>query len=295
MLNYDVVKNWDFGSIVQTYTERDSMLYALGLGIGADAVDGGQLQYVYEKDLRTVPTMATVLGSPGFWWRDTRTGVDWVKLVHGEQAIRVFKPLPTTATVVAHNRVMSITDKGAGRGAIAVIKREIRDQSSGELLAEVVHGSFLRGDGGYSEASGGGPAPSDPGPPALPAPPESAAHLEVEFATLEQQALIYRLSGDYNPLHADPDVARAAGFNRPILHGLCTYGMAAHAVLRAVTGYDASRIRSFAVRFTAPVIPGETIRFQLWERDSSSFHLRARVHRAGEATVVLNNGVVELA
>jgi len=292
MLNYDAVKNWDFGSIVQTYTERDSMLYALGLGIGADAVDGGQLQYVYEKDLRTVPTMATVLGSPGFWWRDTRTRVDWVKLVHGEQAIRVFKPLPTAPTVVAHNRVMSITDKGAGRGAIAVIKREIRDQSSGELLAEVVHGSFLRGDGGYSAASGGGPAPSDPGPPALPAPPDGAPHLEVELATLEQQALIYRLSGDYNPLHADPDVARAAGFNRPILHGLCTYGMAAHAVLRGVTGYDASRIRSFAVRFTAPVIPGETIRFQLWERDSSSFHLRARVD--ARDVVVLNNGVVEL-
>ena len=292
MLNYDAVKNWDFGSIVQTYTGRDSMLYALGLGIGADAVDGGQLQYVYEKDLRTVPTMATVLGSPGFWWRDTRTGVDWVKLVHGEQAIRVFKPLPTTATVVAHNRVMSITDKGAGRGAIAVIKREIKDQSSGELLAEVVHGSFLRGDGGYAHASGGGPAPSDPSPPALPAPPDSAPHLEVELATLEQQALIYRLSGDYNPLHADPDVARAAGFNRPILHGLCTYGMAAHAVLRAVTGYDASRIRSFAVRFTAPVIPGETIRFQLWERDSSSFHLRARVD--ARDVVVMNNGVVEL-
>ena len=101
------------------------------------------------------------------------------------------------------------------------------------------------------------------------------------------------MSGDYNPLHADPDVARAAGFNRPILHGLCTYGMAAHAVLRAVTSYDASRIRSFAVRFTAPVIPGETIRFQLWERDSSSFHLRARIDERDVA--VLNNGVVELA
>ncbi|HEY3654459.1 MAG TPA: MaoC/PaaZ C-terminal domain-containing protein [Steroidobacteraceae bacterium] len=294
MLNYDAVKNWDFGSIAQTYTERDSMLYALGLGIGADAVDAGQLQYVYEQHLRTMPTMATVLGSPGFWWRDARTGVDWVKLVHGEQAIRVFKPLPAAATVVAQNRVTSITDKGPGRGAIVVIKREIRDQGSGELLAEVVHGTFLRGDGGYSEGSGGGPAPSDPGPPALPAPPDSAPHLEVELATLEQQALIYRLSGDYNPLHSDPEVARAAGFTRPILHGLCTYGMAAHAVLRAVTGYDSSRIRAFAVRFTAPVTPGETIKFQLWARDSSSFHLRARVHRAGESTVVLNSGIVEL-
>jgi acyl dehydratase len=285
--------NWNFGPIEQSYAQRDSMLYALGLGIGADPLHEGQLQYVYEKHLRTVPAMATVLGSPGFWWRDTRTGVDWVKLVHGEQAIRVFKPLPAAATIVSHNRVMSITDKGVGRGAVAVIQREIRDKASGELLAEVVHGSFLRGEGGYSEPAQGRPAGrSDPSPPALPPPPDSAPHLEVELATLEQQALVYRLSGDYNPLHADPEVARAAGFKRPILHGLCTYGMAAHAVLRAVTNYDASRIRALAVRFTAPVYPGETIRFELWERDSSSFHLRARID--GRDAVVLNNGVVEL-
>jgi acyl dehydratase len=288
MLNYDAVKNWDFGSVVQTYTERDSMLYALGIGIGADAMDDGQLRYVYERQLRTVPTMATVLGSPGSWWRDSRTGANWVKLVHGEQSIRMFNPLPASATVVAHNRVLSITDKGAGKGAIVVIKREIRNEASGELLAEVVHGSFLRGDGGYSEGGG----QSDPGPAALPAAPDSAPDLEVELATLEQQALIYRLSGDYNPLHADPDVARAAGFARPILHGLCTYGMAAHAVLRAVTGYDASRIRAFAARFTSPVYPGERIRFQLWTRDSSTFHLRARID--ARDVVVLNNGIVEL-
>lgn len=293
MLNYDAVKHWPFEPVVQTYTERDSMLYALGLGLGADPLDRGQLSYVYEKDLRTVPTMATVLGSPGFWWRDSRTGADWVKLVHGEQSIRVWKPLPPKATVVAHNRVMSITDKGAGKGAIVVIKREIRDQTGGELLAEVVHGTFLRGDGGYSEGPYAGSACSDPGPAALPAPPDAPPLFEVELATLEQQALLYRLSGDYNTLHADPQVALAAGFARPILHGLCTYGMAAHAVMRAVTDYDASRIRGFAVRFTAPVFPGENLTFQLWARDSQSFHLRARV--AARNVVVLNNGVVDLA
>ena len=289
MLDYAAVKNWDFGAITQSYAPRDSMLYALGIGLGANPLDRGQLHFVYEKDLRTVPTMATVLGSPGFWWRDPRTGADWVKLVHGEQTIRIFQPLPPSATVVSHNRVMSITDKGAGKGAMVVIKREIREQASGELLAEVVHGTFLRGDGGYSA----GPHQSDPGPPALPAAPESVPPLEVELATLEQQALIYRLSGDYNVLHADPDVAQAAGFPRPILHGLCTYGMAAHAVLRAVTGYDAARIRGLAVRFTAPVYPGETIKFQLWPRDSASFHLRARIDARN--VIVLNNGLVELA
>jgi len=288
MLNYEVVKNWDFGAITHSYAERDSMLYALGIGIGADPLDRGQLNFVYEKNLQTVPTMATVLGTPGFWWRNPRTGTDWVKLVHGEQAVRVFKPLPPSATVVSYNRVMSITDKGAGKGAIAVIKRELKEQSSGELLAEVVHGTFLRGDGGYSAS----PAQSDPAPPALPAPPAAAPSFEIELATLERQALLYRLSGDYNVLHADPEVAQAAGFPRPILHGLCTYGMAAHAVLRAVTGYDATRIRAFAVRFTAPVYPGETIKFQLWPRDSQSFHLRARID--ARDVVVLNNGVVEL-
>lgn len=288
MLNYAAVKNWNFEPVVQTYTQRDCMLYALGLNIGADPMDRGQLHYVYEKDLKTIPTMATVLGSPGFWWRDPGTGVDWVKLVHGEQAIRVFKPLPAAATVVAQNRVMSITDKGAGKGVIVVIKREIREQGSGELLAEVVHGTFLRGDGGYSAGTG----QSDPGPAALPAPPDGPAALEVALASMEQQALIYRLSGDYNTLHADPDVAAAAGFARPILHGLCTYGMALHAVLRAVTEYDSSRIRAFAVRFTSPVYPGETVRFELWPRDSSSFHLRAHVDARN--VVVLNNGLVEL-
>ena len=288
MLNYDAVKNWPFEPVVQTYSERDTMLYALGLNVGADPLDRGQLRYVFEKDLATIPTMATVLGSPGFWWREPATGADWVKLVHGEQSIRVFKPLPAAATIVARNRVMSITDKGAGKGAMVVIRREITERSTGELLAEVVHGTFLRGDGGYSA----GTTNSDPGPAALPAPPDAAPAIELDLPTLEQQALLYRLSGDYNTLHADPDIATAAGFKRPILHGLCTYGMAAHAVLQAVTGYDATRIRALAVRFTSPVYPGETLRFQLWPRDSGSFHLRARIEARN--VVVLNNGVVEL-
>ena len=288
MLNYDTVKNWPFKPIVQTYTRRDSMLYALGLNMGADPMDRGQLRFVFEKDLQTLPTMATVLGSPGFWWRDPATGADWVKLVHGEQSIRLYKPLPAEATVIAQNRVVSITDKGAGKGAMVVINRQIKDQATGDVLADVVHGTFLRGDGGYSK----GPEQSDPGPPVLPAPPDSPPAIEMEFDCLAQQALIYRLSGDYNPLHADPDVATAAGFARPILHGLCTYGMAAHAVLRAVTHYDATRIKAISTRFTSPVYPGETIKFQLWPRDSNSFSLRARIDARN--VVVLNNGWVEL-
>jgi acyl dehydratase len=289
MLDYHAVKNWDFGEIAHPYTTRDVMLYALGVGIGSDPLHEGQLRFVYEKDLQTVPSMASVLGSPGFWWKDPRTGADWVKLVHGEQHLQLFKPLPTAATVLARNRVLSITDKGAGKGAIAVIRRELIDQASGEALAQSTNVTFLRGDGGYSEQSGS----SDPAPPLLPAVPDRPPDIEVDLASLAHQALIYRLSGDYNVLHADPAVARAAGFSRPILHGLCTYGMAAHALLKTVCDYEAGAIRRLAMRFTAPVYPGESVRFQLWRRDARSLHLRARVEERD--AVVLNNGIVEIA
>ncbi len=288
MLNDEAVRHWDFGRIVHAYTQRDTMLYALGLGIGADPLDEGELRFVFEKELQAVPTMATVLGSPGFWWRDPRTGAAWVKLVHGEQAVRLFQPLPVAATLVATNKVVSITDKGEGKGAIAVIERELRDEQSGELVAKGRNVTFLRGDGGYSQQGG----QSDPGPEPLPSVPDRPCDVEVSLPTLQRQALIYRLSGDYNTLHADPAVARAAGFERPILHGLCTYGMAAHALLRTVCNHDAARIRSVAVRFTAPVTPGETVRFQFWDAGNGVFHLRASVDARN--AIVLNNGLIEL-
>ena len=289
MLDYHAVKNWDFGEVVHSYTPRDTMLYALGIGLGAQPLDAGQLRFVFEQNLQTVPTMASILGSPGFWWRNAQTGVDWVKLVHGEQSVRVLQPLPVAARIVARNKVVSITDKGVGKGAIAVITRDLYDDSNNELIAQCRNVTFLRGDGGFSENGGR----SDPGPEPLPAPPDRVPDFELDLATLECQALIYRLSGDYNVLHADPAVAQAAGFLKPILHGLCTYGMAAHAVLKAVCDYESARIRALSVRFTAPVYPGETLRFQLWQRDSASLQLRARV--PARDTVVLNNGLVELA
>jgi acyl dehydratase len=288
MLDYQAVKDWDFGTIVHAYTARDTILYALGIGMGSDPMDENELKYVLETSLQAVPTIASVLGSPGFWWRDSRTGADWVKLVHGEQSLRVFKPLPAATTVTASNRVLSVTDKGPGRGAIALIERELRDRTDGSLIARSGMLVFLRGDGGYCQRAGR----SDPGPEPLPAVPERGPDLDVSLETLARQALIYRLNGDYNLLHADPAIARAAGFARPILHGLCTYGMAAHAVLRMVAKYEAAAIRSMAVRFTAPVYPGEMVRFQLWQRDSASFHLRASVD--ARDAVVLNAGLVEL-
>jgi len=289
MLNYEVCKNWKFEDIPVRYTERDTMLYALGIGMGAQATDAGQLRYVYEKDLQAVPTMAAVLGSPGSWMRTPSTGVDFFKVVHGEQDVRLFRLLPSQGNLIARSRVHSITDKGVGKGAVVVVLRELTDAASGELIAQIRQLTFLRGDGGFSAESG----VSDAGPEALPAIEERPADVEISLASLEQAALIYRLSGDYNPLHADPEFAAKAGFARPILHGLCTYGMACHAVLRSLCDYDPRRFKRLATRFTSPVYPGETIRFQIWKDAPGLLRLRAHVDARG--VIVLNNGVVELA
>jgi acyl dehydratase len=288
MLNYEVCKNWTFPEIVHTYTERDTMLYALGLGLGHDPMDRGQLRFVYEKELQAIPTMACVMGSPGIWWRDPRTGADPVKLVHGEQDLRLLKPLAPSGTVIARNKVVSLTDKGAGKGAIAVVLRSLIDQASGETIAESRNVTFLRGDGGFSEASG----VSDPGPEPLASVPERPADIQVSYATRPETALVYRLSGDVNPLHADPEIAAKAGFDRPILHGLCTYGMAARAVIEKVLGHDAARLKRLAVRFTSPVWPGETVRYALWREGDRLLRLQASVD--ARQAVVLNNGLIEI-
>lgn len=288
MLDYNTVRNWDFGEVLQSRAVRDTLLYACSIGFGADPVHPGELRFAYEESLQTIPTMACVLGSPGFWWQDPRTGVDSLKVVHAAEDVRLFNPLPASGVVRAHNRVLSITDRGPQNGAMAVILRELFEHNSGQRLAEVRTLSCLRGDGGFSLQSG----VSDPLPERLPAVPQRAADVEVELQSTAQQALLYRLNGDYNALHADPDVARAAGFPKPILHGLCTFGMAAHAVLKGIVDYDAARIRRVAARFTAPVFPGDRLRFQLWRQPQGVVHLCARVD--GRDAVVLDNGVVEL-
>jgi acyl dehydratase len=288
MIDYRVVKAWVFDDVRCSYTARDSILYALSVGLGTDPTDPEQLRYVYEKELCAVPTMATVMGAPGAWWRDPRTGADALKLVHGEQSLRLIRPLPPYGSLIAKNRVQSLSDKGEGRGAIGVVLRDLIDEATGELVAQSRNVSFLRGDGGFS-ASGG---VSDPLPDPLPAMPQGPADMTIDFPTLPQAALTYRLTGDLNPLHADPEIAAAAGFKQPILHGLCTYGIACHAVLRAVLSYNAARLRGIAVRFTAPVYPGEEIRFELWRADERTLRLRARV--VTRDAIVLDNGVVEI-
>ena len=283
-IDYDRLMHWPFAPVEQTYTEKDTMLYALGVGVGADPLDEGQLRFVFEEPgLVALPTMAAVLGTSGFWLRDPATGVDWKKVLHGEQGIELHRPLPAAATVVAQTRVTDIIDKGEGRAALIYTRREISDKQTGELLATLSSTTVARGEGGF-----GGPAPAQPQPHQL---PEREPDAVCDLPTTPQAALVYRLSGDPNPLHADPAVARAAGFNAPILHGLCTLGVAGHAVLRTCCGYESSRFKSMTLRFSAPVYPGESIRTEIWQ-DGAVVSFRSRAIKRD--VTVLDNGRVEL-
>jgi len=284
-IDYQRLKNWPFPEIEHSYTAKDSMLYALGLGFGADPMDKDQLRFVYEEGLRALPTMAVVLAYTGFWAKNPETGIDWRRVLHGEQGLVLHKPLPASGTVIGRTVIDEIIDKGAGKGALLYSHRDIRDKETGELLASIASTSFLRGDGGF-----GGPAgPTRP----VHALPERAPDLAADIATLPQAALIYRLSGDYNPLHADPEIAASAGFPRPILHGLCTFGVAGHALLRTLCGYDPARLKRMQVRFSAPVFPGETIRTEIWREDGGRVAFRSKVLERD--LVVLNNGLAEVA
>jgi acyl dehydratase len=282
-LDYDRVKNWPLPEIRQKLEPKDTMLYALGLGLGADPLDAKQLRFVYEENLLALPTMAVVLAPLGFWMKNPDVGVDWKKLLHGEQGFVLHKPIPAQGEVIGRSRIVEIVDKGKDRGALAFIERTITDAATGEIIATLNSTSFLRGDGGF-----GGPTGPTPAPHKL---PERAPDHVCDLATLPQQALIYRLSGDYNPLHADPEVAAHAGFRQPILHGLCSLGVAGHAILKVACDYDPARLASLKLRFSSPVYPGETIRTEIWI-DGGNVSFRARV--VERDIVVLDNGLATL-
>lgn len=279
---YDHLLNYPIPEVRHRYTRRDTMLYALGLGLGADPTDEQQLRYVYEDGMLAFPTYPVVLGHPGFWWKRPDTGVDWVRIVHGEQGLILHKLPPAEGEVIGRTRITHMVDKGEGKGLLVYTERTVTDAATGELLATLPGTTFLRGDGGIG-------GPSGPVPP-VHALPDRAPDETVTLATLPQAALIYRLSGDDNPLHADPKVARAAKFERPILHGLCTMGVATHALLKAA-GYPADGIASLKLRFTSPVYPGETLATDIW-RDGKVWSFRTRV--PARDTVVLGNGRAEL-
>lgn len=295
-IDYQHLKNRAFAPVHQHYTERDTMLYALSLGLGNDPLDAAALPFVYEGlegGLHALPTQAVVLGYPGFWAREPDTGIDWVKLLHGEQRVRWHQPLPASGDVVGHNRITHLTDKGEGKGAIMITERRL-ESAAGDLLATVQQVTFLRGDGGYSQHGGG--QPSDAPLPALQPTPEDRVPDFTDTQSIRPEAaLLYRLMGDTNPLHADPAVATKAGFERPILHGLASYGLVAHAVLRQCGGGDPARLKALDIRFAAPVYPGETLVTEIWRvpGQPGQFQLRARVVECDKG--VMSHGFAELA
>lgn len=293
MIDSHAVKNWPFTEVRQTYGQVDSIHYALAVGYGADPMDSQQLRFVYERDLLAVPTMAVVLSYPGLWISDPRTGIDWHKAVHGEQAVRFHRPLAAAGTVVGLTRVSSVTDKGPDKGAVFVQQRTLRDAGSGEVLATLEQVNFCRGDGGYSIGGGaGGRQVSDPPPPPPHQLPDEAPRQVHEMATLPQQALLYRLCADRHPIHVDPVVAASVGFPRPLLHGLGTYGLVGRAILASCCDWDPARLKYLRVRFTAPFFPGETLRTEIW-RDGAVVSFRCLSKERG--VVVLNNGMAEVA
>ncbi|MEA2930007.1 MAG: hypothetical protein QOG38_2435 [Hyphomicrobiales bacterium] len=267
----------------QAYTEGDAIFYALSLGLGQDPMSEDELPFVYEKGLKVLPTFPCVVAHPGFWARDLDTGIDWVKGVHGEHKLELHKPFAPKGTLVGQTRVLDVVDKGPGKGALVFSERKVRDKSSGEVLATITQTSFCRGDGGF-----GGPKRPTPASHAL---PERAADRTCDLPTRPEMALLYRWNADLNPLHADPAIAKAAGYPRPILHGLATFGVAGHAILKTMCGYDPGRFKSIAGRFSSPVFPGETIRTEMW-RDGPVVSFRARL--VERDVIVLNNGRAEI-
>lgn len=282
-MNYDHLMGLKRDGDHFRYTDRETMLYAVGIGMGRDPLDRNELAYVYEREkLKTVPTLATVL---------TRTallkecGFDYAKVVHGEQRLTLHRPLPVESELIADSRVTEAYDKGPGKGAVIYTETAVRSAADGQAMFTLGSVTFARGDGGFGGPQGSGPAPH----PIPERKPDACTTLE----TRKDQALLYRLNGDRNPLHADPELALRVGFPVPILHGLCTYGVACRAILQTVAAYDHTRITGFDVRFSAPVYPGESIATDIWV-DGRTVSFRCRIPQRNDI-VVINNGRCMLA
>jgi len=236
---------------VVTWTAKDCALYALGVGAGID-----ELAYTTDNTRdcppRMLPTMPVVLGVDGSVLKAAGP-IDWPRLVHAEQGVEVLAGLPVTGSATARTRITHMWDKG--KAAVVVTETEATDEAGGALFRTRM-ALYITGAGGW----GGERGPSAADDPA----PEGKPDDTVTYLTRPDQALLYRLSGDRNPLHSDPAYARRAGFDRPILHGLCTYGFAGRALLHAAAGGDPDRLRAVHARFAAPVYPGDTLHVDLW-------------------------------
>ena len=274
--------DWDFGEQHQSYDARDAILYALGVGLPFLPGESGDLNFLLEDRLRVVPSFAVTLATPGMWPKRPELEIDWVKVLHMAHAARFETPLPPAADVVSRAKITELYDRGADKGAVCVLQRQVRDAKDGTVYCTIDQTVAMRGNGGF----GGAPLPKAERPRM---PDRAPDHVET-VRTSPRAALIYRLSGDYNPLHADYDVARKAGYERPILHGLASYGTACAVVLRRFCGGDPARMRSLDLRFAGPVAPGDMLDFTCW-KDGSRVLFDVKV---GDRTVI-DQGVSEIA
>jgi acyl dehydratase len=289
-IDYDDMMQSGATGLVSRYDEKDVMLYALGVGMGRDPLNETELPFVYENNgLKVVPTFASVIARgeapPERQRMPQKSSVNFALVVDGERRITFHKPLPPKCEVRSDERMLAILDKGEGKGAVLVQERVSCDAATGDRLFTIVSSIFARGDGGFGGAPQGGPE--------LHAIPDRVPDIVTECDTRPDQAFLYALSGDRNPLHRDPAFAKMVGFPRPILHGLCSYGTACRAVLSTLAQYQPERITQFDVRFSKPVFPGETLVVELWQ-DGAVVSYRASV-KERPGTVVLNNGLCLLA
>ena len=284
-LDYDRLKHWPIEKTTQRYTSRDTILYALGVGAAmTNPLAADDLAFVYEKQLQALPTFAAILAGNQDWIGRAETGIDVNRVLHGEQFLTVHQPLPPDGDVYGLESVVEIYDKGAAKGAVMYVSRKIYDAHTDVLLATAGYSIFMRGNGGQGGAMSGQPMP-------FALPEDRAADASIDLYTRPEQGVIYRLSGDSNPLHIDPALAQAAGFDRPILHGMCSYGIACRAVLKLRCNSTAACLTTFNLRFATPVYPGETLRTEIWDIDAGAVGFRVRA--VERDVIVLNNGYAE--
>ena len=259
------------------YSDREVMLYAYGIGMGADPIDERELAFVNEatatpRALKVVPTFASVAAwgaGPG------EMNLDRVMVVDGERDITFHRPMAVAENLTVDSRVLAVFDKGKDKGAVIRHQTVLRNDK-GEELATLVASRFARGDGGF-----GGPSEGQPEPHKV---PTREPDKSIDISTRPDQALIYRLCGDRNPLHSDPEFARRAGFPRPILHGMCTFGITCRGILQTYADYDPGAFKQHAARFSSPVYPGETVTLDLW-KDGNVISFEARVKARNVAVI----------
>ncbi len=280
-VTYEFLMAQRASDVAHAYMERDSMLYAVAVGMGRDPLDSRELDYVYERrgSLRCVPSQAVTVARHNLIYD---IGLVVPKMLHGEQRLTLHRPLPTAAEVLANHRVAEVHDKGPAKGLLIETETQVR-MKDGTPLFDLYNLYFARGDGGI-----GAPAKqqrtADPMP-------ERAPDLVRVTQTLPWQALLYRLTGDRNVIHGDPDIARQMGFKAPILHGSGTLGIACRELLAGVCDYDSSRMKTLGTRFTSIVYPGDRIETDIWV-DASKVRFRCRVPERD--VVVLDHGECEI-